>query len=327
MRKATLLMIAMGSAIAPVLLAAPARALLTHTWVASTDLGGSDVNSCDRSAPCQTFGTALAKTFAGGEITCVNSSNFLTASLSIDKSITINCEGAIASNAVAGGYFFGTITVTTAATDTVTLRGLDLDGLGFTNSGIFSLINFTGAGVLHLHKVKINNLRGTNTGVTFNPTGAAKLLVSDSTIADNGSSGTAGGIIIKPAAGVEANVTIDRTRIENNLFGIIADGSLGGTIRGVVRDSVVADNANIGITAGSAGQNVLLLIDNTTVSGSSYGLAAVGAGAGMAVGRSSVVYNTTGLFTATGGVLVSYKNNNVDGNGTDGVFSSAAALK
>ena len=69
MHKITHLTAAIGLAIAPVLLAAPARALmLSHTWVASTDLGGSDANSCDRSAPCRTFNTALAVTAAGGEI-------------------------------------------------------------------------------------------------------------------------------------------------------------------------------------------------------------------------------------------------------------------
>src|ERR1700674_2787306 len=118
MHKITHLTAAIGLAIAPVLLAAPARAvLLQHTWVASTDLGGSDANSCDRTAPCRTFGTALAATAAGGEITCVNSSNFLTAFLLIDKSITINCEGAIASNTFLGGQSFGSIQINTVFTD------------------------------------------------------------------------------------------------------------------------------------------------------------------------------------------------------------------
>src|ERR1700674_118682 len=270
MRKITHLTAAIGLAIVPALLAAPAWAVpLAHTWVASY---GTDGAGCgDYTAPCLTFGGAFSTTAAGGELTCATSGNF-GGFLSITRSITINCENVIASNTGYGVYGFFAINIATTATDTVTLRGLDIDGLGLTGGGP-SLVTFSGAGVLHLHKVKISNFHGGNTGITFNPTGAAKLLVSDSTIADNGSTGIAGGIIIKPAAGVEADVTIDHTRIENNLFGIIADGSLGGTIRGVVRDSVVAGNASIGITAGSSGTSVLLLIDNTTVTGSSYGLA------------------------------------------------------
>jgi len=240
--KITHLTAAIGLAIAPVLFAAPARsAPLFHAWVASN---GDDTFSCDRSAPCATFTGAFGKTAAGGEITCVDSGNY--AGLFIDKSITINCEAAIGSNAQVGGGGVNNFFIATAATDIVTLRGLDLDGLGFFGGG--ALVNFNGAGVLHLHKVKISNARGVGSnGIAFNPTGAARLFVSDSTITDNGRSGVDAGILIKPAAGIPAEVTINRTQIEHNFFGIVADGTAGGTINGVVRDSVVSGNVNFGI--------------------------------------------------------------------------------
>src|SRR5207249_4745439 len=132
-------------------------------------------------------------------------------------------EAAIGSNTGGGGLSQGQFAIlATAATDIVTLRGLDLDGLAVFASG-FDLIFFNGAGVLHLDKVKINNLRGSGNGIEFAPTGAAKLFVTDSHIINNGSSGITGGIVIKPASGIQANVTIERTRIENNFFGLIAD--------------------------------------------------------------------------------------------------------
>ena len=317
MRKITPLTAAIGLAIAPVLFAAPAQAAtLPHTWVASN---GDNTATCDRTAPCATFAGALAKTDVEGEITCVDSGNY--GGLNIGNSVTINCENAIGSTSISGSP--GVISIHTLATDVVALRGLDIDGLGFPVNG--GLINFFGAGVLHVHKVKMNKLRGGGNGITFNPSGTAKLFVSDSTITDNGSSGVSGGIVIKPASGVQADVTVDRTRIENNFFGIIADGTDGGIIHGVVRDSVVAGNANFGIGASTSTANVVLLLENTTITNNNYGLVAVGAGAGLAVRNSSILFNTTGLYAATGGVLGSYKNNSVGGNGTDGAFTVVAA--
>jgi hypothetical protein len=97
-----------------------AYALNARSWVASN---GSDAADCSRATPCATFFNALPKTNAGGEITCVDSGNFGT--VNIDKSITINCEGVLASNSASSslGVFF----VTTAAADRVILRGLDID--------------------------------------------------------------------------------------------------------------------------------------------------------------------------------------------------------
>src|SRR4051812_9164250 len=83
------------------MLVAPAQAQLNHTWVASN---GSDLigNSCDRPTPCASFFTAIGKTNAGGEITCVDSGNY--GGIALNKSITINCQNAIgSSNYAAGG--------------------------------------------------------------------------------------------------------------------------------------------------------------------------------------------------------------------------------
>ena len=266
-----------------------------------------------------TFSGALAKTTAGGEITCVDSGNY--GGMNITASITINCESAIGSN----GSGLGLVVVNTAAADIVTLRGLDLDGSGSSGGNGFGLITFNGAGILHVDKVKINNLRGPNMGILVDATGNAKLFVSDCTITDNGSTGISGGIVIMPGSGIRVDVAINRTRIESNFFGIIADGTGGGTIHGVVRDSVVSGNANFGIVASTSSASVILVIENTTVTNNSYGLVAVGAAAGLAVSKSSIMFNTTGLYAASGGVLGSYKNNNVGGNTTDGAFTVVAA--
>ena len=334
MRKVTHLMAAIGLASAPVLLAAPAQAVtLAHTWVAAAPLG-SDFNNCDRPTPCASFAAALASTTAGGEITCVDSGNFGSLTLlTISKSITINCEAAIGSTTLPGGNSMLLITVNTAQADVVVLRGLDLDGLSTPiGGGVAGLINFIGAGTLHVQKVKINNLHGSGggfgNGILFKPSGPAKLFVSDSTITDNGSNGLTGGIVINPNQGIPADVSIERCQINNNFYGIVADAVSGVVIHGVVSDSTVAGNANIGILAATTpggGGSTVLLVESTKVAGNAYGLAAIGPGAVMAVGKSSIMLNGTGLFTSGGGAIGSFKNNNLGVNGTDGAFSAVAA--
>ena len=287
-------------------------ATLKHTWVASF---GDNSNTCDISAPCATFAGAYNKTDVGGEITCINSGNY--SQVVISHSLSINCENAIGGNGIPLGAF--NIIVTPGADDYVILRGLDFDGTGTTIGG--GQIDIGGAGVVHLQKIKINNWRGSGSGVNFTPNGPAKLFISDCFITDNGSSGNAAGIYIKPSSGVQADVTIDRTRIENNFFGIVADGTGGGSIRGLVSDSVVSGNVNNGITVTTSGPSVVFSIDRTAVTHNKYGLVAAG-GAGMLVGNSTIAHNTTGLLAAFGGVLLSYKNNNLNANTTnDGVFS------
>src|SRR5437588_1740405 len=105
----------------------PAQAqLLNHSWIASN---GVDNGSCgDRAAPCASFGGALSRTVAGGEITCLDASYY--GNVVVTKSITINCESALASNSNANIVLLPGLNVFTAASDIVIVRGVDLDGAG-----------------------------------------------------------------------------------------------------------------------------------------------------------------------------------------------------
>jgi hypothetical protein len=226
----------------------------------------------------------------------------------------------------------GTFVINTAASDTVILKGLDVDGFGACSGNTCNgnLINFTGAGTLHLQKLKINHLYGNSFGVNFQPSGAATLDVSDCDISDNGSNSTPfppAGIYIRPASGVQANVSIENSRINNNYFGIVADGTGNGIIKGTITDSVVSNNTQNGITVSTSVSSVVFQVDRTTVgSNANHGLAAAGSGAGMLVSNSSVFNNGGGLFTENGGALYSYGNNHVNGNnGNDGTFTGTVS--
>jgi hypothetical protein len=326
MKLATLLW-AWLCAMAFIAAANPAQAQLGHTWVASS---GSDSANCDRPTPCATFNGALGKTEPGGEITCADSGNFFASSpLSITTSITINCENAIGSNTVTGGASGGSITINTSASDTVTLRGLDFDGLDVITSGCgeTGLIYFSGAGTLHLYKIKVNHIPGCENGIGFYPSGTASLLVADSYITALGTTSTAAGIYIKPFSGVQATVSIDHNQINGNYFGIVGDGTSGGIVKGTISNSVVSGNAEDGIATIGSGSAVWFLVDQTEVSGNTFGLAAGGSGAEILASSSSVFGNSTGLHTSSGGGLYSYGNNKVNGNTSNGAFTGTIGLQ
>src|SRR5262249_58062915 len=87
----------LGAMLACCLLALPAHAQASRTWVSGV---GSDANPCSRTAPCQTFAGAISKTAVGGEINCLDPGGF--GAVTITKSITISCEGVTAGVLVSG---------------------------------------------------------------------------------------------------------------------------------------------------------------------------------------------------------------------------------
>src|ERR1700720_4282523 len=118
---------------------APAQAQASRTWVSGV---GDDANPCSRTAPCKTFAGAISKTAAAGEINCLDPGGFGT--LTITKSITIDCTetpGAVLASGVNG------FNIQAAATDVITLRGLDIDGTGITLGG--KGISVQTAGTVH----------------------------------------------------------------------------------------------------------------------------------------------------------------------------------
>lgn len=300
--------------------ATPAMAQATRTWVSGV---GDDVNPCSRTAPCKTFAGAISKTAAGGEINCLDPGGFGT--VTITKAITIYCNGPSNGGILASAT--NGVTVNAGPTDSIVLSGLEIDGAG-TTLGING-VNFLAGGSLVIIDCAIRNFA--QNGIKFAPSGNAGLHVIDTVINKAGQSSTFAGISISPTGAGVVNATITRTQVTEGTFGIIADGSATtGKIRGTVRDSDVSRNSQNGITSSNGtAANVTLLIDDVSVSGNgNKGLSASGTNAGMLVGNSSVFDNTAGLFATSGGALVSYGNNRVNGNnGADGVFSSTVATK
>src|SRR5580700_7005573 len=114
---------AVGAMAMPLLYAAPAQAQATRTWVSGV---GDDANPCSRTAPCKTFAGAISKTAPGGEIDALDPGGF--GALTITKSITIDGGGGQVASILVSGT--NGINVAAGATDVVTLRNIQLQGLG-----------------------------------------------------------------------------------------------------------------------------------------------------------------------------------------------------
>jgi hypothetical protein len=132
----------------------PAYAQQSQSWVSGT---GNDANTCSRSAPCQTFAAAIAKTIAGGEIDCLDPGGF--GAVTITKAITLDCSGAFGLIQVTGS---SAINVAAGSGDHVIIRGLTLDGV---NGGGASGIVFSSGTQLDVDRCLIKGFTDYRTSV------------------------------------------------------------------------------------------------------------------------------------------------------------------
>lgn len=285
--------------------AAPVWAAAAETWVSGT---GSNEGTCPFTAPCRTFAFAHGVTNNGGSINVLSSGNF--GPVKINRSISIVADGvaAVINTGLPGG---AAIIVEAAADRIVSLRGLTIDLHGTANTGI----SFVSGAALHVQNCVI---RRSINGIGFFPaSGTSELTVADSAIADT----SLYGILVRPTGNGGAKVVLDRVRVENAGAGIVFTGSsTSGSITATVRDSVAAgSNTGAGIFASEGGSGTtVVMIDRTASVNNFDGIAAVGAGAIIRIGDSTVSGNATGLNPVSGGTIESFGTNKVRGNTTDG---------
>ena len=287
-----------------------AQAQATRTWVSGV---GDDVNPCSRTAPCKTFAGAISKTAAGGEINCLDPGGF--GAVTITKSMTISCESGTGSILVAGT---NAIIVNAAATDYVFLKGLDIEGIGTSSS--LNGIKVTSAGFVHIEDCVIRNFKGmapNGFGIQFIPSAGLNFMISRTTLFNNGTVSTGGGVQVRPTAGVTSG-TIDKTVFSRNVNGLVGDGFGGGAGMNVtLRDSTINGSTSNGVLLTSTAVSSFM-IDKSTIANNSNGLTTQNAGAFIRVGSSTI----TGSGTATSGAgVLSYGNNQINGNGVDTIPS------
>ncbi len=305
MRRFALLALAVGLFL-PFMVSTPAHAQASRTWVSGV---GDDANPCSRTAPCKTFAGAISKTAAAGEINCLDPGGF--GAVTITKSMTISCEAGTAGVLVAGtnGIIFAG-----ASTDYLFLKGLDIEGLGSGLSGIV----FNSGAALHVEDCVIRHFTGA--GILIQPNANATFLITRTTVFDNGSGTTGGGVRVIPSSGATTGV-LDRVIASHNVFGLAADGTGGASsINLTIRDSSATGNSQAGIVvvSGSAPTNAMIV--RSTSSNNTTGLLTSGSGVTVRIGQSDITGNTTGV----SGTAFSYVTNQLNGNTTDGTLTPIA---
>ena len=307
-----------GFAIGIFFTATPASAQATRTWVSGV---GDDVNPCSRTAPCKTFAGAISKTAAGGEINCLDPGGF--GAVTITKSMTIDChytEG----GALAGG---NGIVVNAGVNDVVFIRGLDIFGVNPPTNGI----RFIAGGALHVEDTVIKRFNAANSfGISFQPSGTARLYLRNVSISENGNGATGGGILIQPTgAGGSARIMFNNVALQNNANIAIRIDTTGNTspagILGVIEDTQIATSTTgISMLTPVGASGARMIVNRVTVSENGTGLLSNGASSTMIVSNSTIVNNTLGVSRVSSGVMNTFGNNILVGNDTAGTFTLPA---
>jgi hypothetical protein len=291
----------------------PAQAQRARVFVS---VSGDDANPCTAGSPCKTFQHAHDVVQAGGVIDVLDIGGYGT--LNITKAISIEGHGyaaVVASNGADG------ITVNAGASDDVNLRGLVLEGLGGTGGDGISF--FTGAS-LSVEDCLIRDY--SINGINFRASGSSKLSVLNTLVSDNLDIG----IVVLPSGfGNVVVADLSHVQLDNNLKGglIVVGNFSTGTLSVTVGDSVVTKNGNSGgisvqSQAGAAPTSVL--VRNSMIANNpANGLSSSGNPATVRVTRTTITGNSTGL----AGTIISYGDNNVDGNTTDGAPTSTISAK
>ncbi len=277
-----------------------AFAQATRTWVSGV---GDDVNPCSRTAPCKTFAGAFPKTAAGGVINALDPGAY--GAVTITKALTIESDGDFAGIIVSGT---NAIIINASSTDTVTLRGLSIEGLG---TGL-AAVRLLQARQLVAERVNIESFTGP--GFELQPATATTVTLRDVTIQSSGT-----GVTMLPSAGGSLSVTLDNVRMSGNGTGIAATGPGVLTMRG---GSIVSSTGS-GVTASGGANSVTVSLQGVTIADSiNNGVLSQNAGAIVRLTDSEITGNAQGLLATGGGQILSFGDNRVIGNVVNGTPTS-----
>ena len=284
------MLISMTVLLLPITAAAAGR-----TWVSGV---GDDVNPCSRTSPCKTYAGAISRTDAGGEINTLTPGGF--GMFTIGKSITVNGAGTL--SAILGGGSQGiliNITATTDASKTVRLRGLSINGMGTTTDGIKILA----ARQVFIEDVVMDGM--TRHGINVSAAGAYV-----SVLRTEIRNAAKFGINLEPTGNAAtANLAIEASNVSACEAGLYA--GRGGTA--TARNSTFLRNGTGVATEGGSEA----VIENCLVAHGDRGLMARQDSV-IRISLTTVTKNQAGVGAASGGRIVSFKNNIIHGNTTDG---------
>ena len=278
-------------------------------WVSAT---GNDASACSQTAPCLTFQGAYSKGSVS-QINCLSSGSY--GQITITTSLTIDCgTGNVGNIVTASG---NAITLNGSSTINVVLRHLSLDGLGTGGIGILTTAFTTGSLV-----VEDCVVQGFIAGISFFSTSGRSLVnVSNSRFINNSGSG----IVIDPhGASTIETIVFDHVELSGSGTGFYIQPDTG-VAAGTIRNSLILGNSGDGIY--TTASQVYLTVDTSTINANvGIGIHANSAGSNIDVFSSTIGANGTGV-QASQGTIVSFGNNGLNGNGSNGSFTSTISLR
>ena len=284
----------LATALACTYFAAPAQAQSPRTFVSAA---GSDSNPCSFALPCRHFQAAVTATSLGGEVDALDPAGY--GPITITQAITIEGQGWSYVAPPAGG---NGITIN-AVSGNVAIHGVSLNGVGIAapTTGIL----FNSGASLTVRDSVIQNF--TSYGINFQPNTSthSRIFVSNTLLSDNGASG----IEILPSGSGTVIGTISHVSMEGNGFGL-GVVSVGPVTNVTVSDSVASDNGADGVVSSGPAS---VMVRNSTITNNGAGLEADTSGV-LRITRSTITGNGTGWLNSSGGVVLSYGDNNIDGN-------------
>jgi hypothetical protein len=310
---------------------APAQAqygTLTRSFVSSA---GVDSNPCTIAQPCATFAEAYTKISANGIIAALDPGKY--GPLTIIGPVTINGNGWAALTGTGGEAIF----IQAGPSDRITLTGLEIDGAGTGNVGIFFSTGYS----LTVTNCALRNF--TNYGIEYHSTNStAQLFVSDTTLSGNGGNGISfgnGAIYIQASDSSMISGVLDHVMVESsgaNGLSVFALNNSTGTVNMNVNDSIFANSQNDGIDINNEGTgSVGIMVRDSTIannggsgtSNADIGVSATGSNTVIWMTRSTVTGNPVGLYAFSNAAVYSYGDNTFVNNGSSNRASSTVGYQ
>ena len=317
-------------ALAATLLGLVSPAAHAQLFRAYLSTAGSDSNPCTVPAPCRLLPAALAAVADGGEIWMLESANYNTGPVAVNKSVTIVAmPGALGSVVALGGpaINIGMPGVKVVLRNleirpfpgNANYRGvdmrvegtLDLDGCnvsGFNSGGI-------GVWVLAPVQVSVSRSSFRDNLIGIAGTEGATIRISDSRFTGHELAGVhvqAGG------AGSTTSAAITRSVLAANNLGAAAIAHVAGTsVRLAVFDSLLESNSAGLHVYSISGATAEASASGNMISRNTTGINSNGVGAKAILSGNTVVMNATGLSQINSGAIETAGNNTVRSNGTN----------
>jgi hypothetical protein len=295
---------ALAIAIFTLAFASMAQAQATRTWVSGV---GDDVNPCSRTAPCKTFAGAISKTAVDGEIDCLDPGGF--GAVTITKAITID-GGATGEGSILAALTNGiNVNVSTpGVTNWVQIRNLSINGAGSGLTGI-NITGGSGTTVSVEDCVIFGFKSGNGRGISDTRTsGTNQLFVADTIIKSNSHQG----ILVNGAQTNKA--TLEHVQLWGNEVGVQISGASNLTS---MRNCQVSKNTASGIAADTGGR---IDITDCFTGFNSTGINS-DSGSEIKCARTTIARNSANGLGLSGGTILSYGNNEIDGNVGNQTFS------